>query len=152
MLLGNTQHMEHPTPLKIFLVDDDSFSLRLYQQHLQNLGCADITCLTNGHDCLARLVEKPNVIFLDHNMEELDGFEVLKKIKRFNPNIYVVMVSAQENMKTAVDALKFGAFDYIIKSETVEQRMQDVLQRIHTIREVLKTSKPSLFRRLLAIF
>ncbi len=144
--------MERRFKSKIFLVDDNPFGLRLYQQQLMNLGYQDVSIFTDGYSCLDKLAERPEVVFLDHNMDGIDGFEVLKKIKRVNPNIYVVMVSGQENMETALDALKYGAFDYIIKGDNDQSRMADVLLRIDQVSQLLRKTKPSIFRRILSIF
>jgi DNA-binding NtrC family response regulator len=142
--------MTMPTEFKIFLVDDDAFSLALYEQTLRSLGCTQISTYNNGTDCLNALIEKPQVIFLDHNMDNLTGFEVLKKIKRFDPNIYVVMVSGQENMQQALDALRFGAFDYLIKGENETEKMQSVLTRIAQVQDLLKKKRPSFLNKLIA--
>ena len=141
--------MENIKKFKIFLVDDDPFCLSLYEQHLVNLGHSDVTTFDNGTDCLNSLTDTPDIIFLDHNMDVLTGFELLKKIKRFNPNLYVVMISGQDNMKTAVDALKYGAFDYIIKGDREEEKIEDVLKRITEIQHELKKSRHSLLKKLL---
>lgn len=141
--------METEKKFKTFIVDDDQFCLNLYEQHIVNLGHSDVTCFDNGTDCLNNLMLNPEVIFLDHNMDVLNGFELLKKIKRYNPNIYVVMVSGQENMKTAIDALKYGVFDYIIKGDSEAEKIEDVLQRIRQIETELNRSKYSFFKKLL---
>lgn len=140
------------TTTKIFLVDDDLFSLNLYRQTLENLGYTDVSLFLNGTICLNHLHQKPRIIFLDHNMDDMNGFEVLKKIKRYDPDIYVVILSAQESMKVAVDSLKFGAFDYIMKGEGEADSMKQVLSRIKAIGEELPKQKPSLFKKLLSIF
>lgn len=140
--------MEPTQRFRIFLVDDDVFSLNLTEQHIRNLGYNDVNTFESGTACLNSLDQKPDIIFLDHNMDTLTGFEVLKKIKRSNPNIYVVMLSAQENMKTAIDSLKFGAFDYIIKGDKQEEKIADVLKRICEIQTLLKKNKPSFLRLL----
>jgi polysaccharide export outer membrane protein len=131
---------------KIFLVDDDLFCLNMYEQHLKNLGYEDINKFESGTDCLNHLIEYPDIIFLDYKMDTLNGFDVLKKIKRFNPNINVVMVSGQEDMQTAVDALKYGAFDYIIKSDRENSRMAQVIERISKLEKVIKKPKSSIFK------
>ena len=141
--------MENINKFKIFLVDDDHFCLNLYEQHLINMGHTDVTTFDNGTACLNSITQNPDIIFLDHNMDVLTGFELLKKIKRFNPNIYVVMISGQENMKTAIDALKYGAFDYIIKNDNEAEKMEDVLRRIKAIQKELVKSKYPLFKKLL---
>ena len=142
--------MDNQNQFKFFIVDDDIFCANLYEQYLKNLNYTDITYYSNGHDCLSNLHNLPDIIFLDHNMEDMNGFEVLKKIKRINPNIYVVMVSAQENIKTAVDALKFGAFDYIIKDNNVCGKMNIIISNIIKVKEQLKKSNPGFFRKMLS--
>ncbi len=140
------------TTAKVFLVDDDLFSLNVYHQNVKNMGYTDVSLFLNGTICLNNLHKKPTIIFLDHNMEDLNGFEVLKKIKRYDPNIYVVIISAQESMKIAVDALKYGAFDYIIKGDNESERMKNVLLRIESIQKEIPKANPSFLKKLLSIF
>ena len=137
---------------KFFIVDDDVFCANTYKQYLKNLNYNDITYYSNGNDCLNNLSQKPDIIFLDHNMDDITGFEVLKKIKRHNPNIYVVMISGQENIVTAVDALKYGAFDYVVKDANVGEKMIQVIDKIIRVKEHLRKSNPSLIQKLLWIF
>ncbi|WP_281238645.1 response regulator [Flavobacterium praedii] len=144
--------MKNSAQFKFFIVDDDMFYANMYEQYLLNLNYTDITYYSNGNDCLKNLDQKPDIIFLDHNMEDITGFEVLKKIKRQNPNIYVVMISGQENIITAVDALKYGAFDYIIKDKMVCEKMDLIISKIIKVKEELKKTNPSLTRRFLSIF
>ncbi len=141
--------MSMPTEYKIFLVDDDAFSLALYEQSLRNLGYQSIRTFGNGTDCLNALIEKPQVIFLDHNMDNLSGFEVLKKIKRFDPNIYVVIVSGLENRQQALDAVRFGTFYCLIKGENETEKLKSVLVRIAQVQELLKKKKPLFFNKII---
>lgn len=138
--------------IKIFLVDDDLFSLNIYRQGLENLGYENISLFLNGSTCLNSLHSKPDIIFLDYNMHGLTGFEVLKKIKRYDSNVFVNIVSAQENMKVAVDALKYGAFDYIIKGDDEIEKMNNVILRIEQIKEEIAKNNPTLLQRIFSIF
>lgn len=140
--------MENEKQFKIFVVDDDPFSRELYSQQLQNLGYADITVFENGAACLPALTEMPDLIFLDYSMETLNGVEVLRKIKRFNPDINVVFLSGQEDVETAVNSLKYGAFDYIVKGPRDSERIRQVLEKLQAMRAVL----PARQRRLRTIF
>ena len=144
--------MKNSNQFKFFIVDDDIFCANLHELYLLNLNYTDITYYSNGTDCLNNLDQKPDIIFLDHNMEDITGFEVLKKIKRQNPNIYVVMISGQETIKTAVDALKYGAFDYIIKDNMVSEKMNLIITKIIKVKEELEKSNPTIIRRILSIF
>lgn len=144
--------MENQNEFNFFIVDDDVFCSSLYEQYLRNIGCINITHFSNGVDCLNNLHLNPDIIFLDHNMNDLTGFEVLKKIKRNNPGIYVVMISGQDDIKTAVDALKYGAFDYVIKDEQVSNKMEILISKIIKIKEELKKSNAGFVSKLLSFF
>lgn len=141
--------MCHLKDLKIFIVDDDKFYLNILKQTVQNLGCENVTIFNEGATCLNQLNQKPDVVLLDYNMDTLTGYEVLKKIKRFDPNIYVVMVSGQEEVKPAVDSLKHGAFDYLQKGKNEGEKIKQVLEKIIEVKEILRKSKPSFFRTIL---
>lgn len=143
--------METINSLKIFLVDDDLFSLSLFEQHLKNQGVEDITTFNNGVDCLNCLTQEPDVIFLDHTMEILNGVEVLRKIKRFNPNIQVVFISGQEDVATAVNSLKYGAFDYIVKGNNDLPRIVTVLQKIVEVKALLQRQQKGVFKKLFSV-
>lgn len=143
--------MKDPKLRKIFLVDDDPFSLTLYEQLLIGLGYTCVVTINSGTECLNQLSQAPEIIFLDHNMSDMNGLTTLQKIKRFNPDIYVVLVSGQEDMGVTVDALKYGAFDYIIKGNNESSRIQDVLKRIEAIQELLNNSKPTGWKKILSL-
>lgn len=136
---------------QIFIVDDDKMTSSIYEQHLLNLGYENIKSFESGQDCINQLILEPQVIFLDYQMDYLNGLEVLKKIKRFNPEIYVVVVSAQEDMETAINSMKYGAFDYIIKGQSDLDRMKEVLLRINNVREQLNKREPGFFRKVLSL-
>ena len=138
--------MDQLNELKIFVVDDEILYLSIFEQYLLNLGYKNVSTFQNGSDCLNKLLENPEVVFLDYSMGNMTGYDVLKKIKRFNPNTYVVMISGQNEIKPAVDTLKHGAFDYIQKGDNVESRIKDVMHRILVIRDALERSKPSFLK------
>jgi len=137
--------------LKFFVVDDDRFCTTVYEQHLKNHQYEDVTSFSSGEECLDELYQNPDIIFLDHNMEDLNGFEVLNKIKRYDPNIYVIMVSAQENIDTAVNALRYGAFDYIVKDANVCDKMTATIEKIIKIREEISDGKLNNLRKFFSV-
>jgi len=101
--------------IRIFLVDDDPFCINLYQQYLNGLGYMNITAFENGPDCINSLSLKPDVIFLDHGMDYLTGLEVLRKIRAHNRDIFVIFLTGQPGVMTAIKALRLGATEYIVK-------------------------------------
>lgn len=108
----------------IFIVDDDPIFHRLIKSILNINNFTNILSCFTGEDCIERLSEQPNYIFLDYNLDGLNGLDVLEKIKSQCPNTHVIMISAQEKIDVAVNALKLGATDYIIKDNTVFSKLR----------------------------
>jgi DNA-binding NtrC family response regulator len=133
---------------KIFIVDDDRFHLELMRQILVGEGFVDISLFESGVECLNQIHLNPDIVFLDHQMDVYSGYETLRKIKRYNPEIFVVMVSAQEEIKTAVDTLKHGAFDYFQKDEMLEENVKQVIRKINEVKELYVPPK-SIFKTFL---
>lgn len=132
--------MQNQNPFKFFIVDDDLICTYMHEKHLLNLNYNNITCFSNGNDCLNNLNQNPDIIFLDHNMDGITGLEVLKEIKRYNSGIYVIMVSGQIEIKTAVDALDHDAFGYIIKDSLVYDKMTRIINKIRLMKESVKNT------------
>ena len=133
---------------KIFVCDDDVFYLNILKQQFINLGCDDVTLFENGTDLLNEIHTNPDVVFLDYMMDDFTGEEVLNKIKRINPDIFVVVVSGQEGIQTAVNMLKQGAFDYLQKGDEELKKINDVLLKIHEVKDFMERTKPNLIKRI----
>jgi DNA-binding NtrC family response regulator len=131
--------MQNQNSFKFFIVDDDVFCAKMHEQYLLNLNYSNIKCFSNGNDCLNNLNQNPDIIFLDHNMDGITGLEVLKKIKRYNPSIYVIIVSGQQNIKIAVDAHEYEAYDYIIKDNLVSDKMALIINKISSMKKSTST-------------
>lgn len=123
--------------LNIYIVDDDPICREMFRKYLLNMNFSRISLFDNGADCLQALHGKPDIILLDYHMEVMDGLEALQAIKKHNPDIYLVFISSQENMKIAVQALRSGAFDYIIKGSDEEEKIQVVMGNIVQVMEKL---------------
>lgn len=112
-----------PEPVKIFVVEDDPVYLRLIQYVTELNPDHVVKTFTNGKDCLEHLHENPSIITLDYSLPEMTGEEVLKAIKAYNSEINVIVVSSQESINTAVELLKYGAYDYITKDNETKDRL-----------------------------
>jgi DNA-binding NtrC family response regulator len=94
----------------------------------------------SGQEALKTLQQKPiNLILLDVNMPDMDGLTVLRKIKEQDEEIDVIMVSALNQARKAVDAIKLGAYDYITKPYEPE----DILSTVNRV-----ISKQKLYKEL----
>jgi two-component system response regulator AtoC len=114
----------------IFIVEDDAIYGKILERHLSLNPDYHVQVFTNGQDLLKNLYLNPAVISLDYSLPDYTGAELLKKIKQYNPEIQVVIVSGQDDIATAVNLLKEGAYDYLVKEENTRQRLWNVILKI----------------------
>ncbi len=98
----------------LYVVDDDANLRRILAVLLQTRGHR-VMEFENGEQCLQALDENPATIFMDMRMPGMDGIETLKRIRQERTDIPVIMVTSVDDVDTAVNAIKLGAFDYIVK-------------------------------------
>jgi DNA-binding NtrC family response regulator len=115
--------MYEKDPLKIFVVEDDPAYSKFLKYVLGLNPDFETVFFTTGKDCLDNLHKRPSVITLDYSLPDMAGEKVLKAIREFDPDISVIIISAQEKIGTAVELLKSGAFDYITKDEEAKDRV-----------------------------
>ena len=129
--------------IKLFLVDDDAVFLKLLE--IEFLEHADFTIETypTGEKCMEYLSHNPDVIILDYRLDgisknAMNGIETLDKIKAFNPDIPVVMLSSQDKIEVAIDCMHHRAFDYVVKSETAFIRIKKIITTIFKYKKMEK--------------
>jgi DNA-binding NtrC family response regulator len=117
-------------PFRIFVVEDDEWYNRLLVHNLSLNPDYDIKSFSTGKDCLDNLHQTPDVITLDYRLPDIKGLEMLKKIKAENEDIQVILISEQSEIEVVVELLKFGAYDYIVKSNDIRERLLNTVQNI----------------------
>jgi len=131
----------------IFIVDDELAISKLLSYWVKDKWKYDIEVFLNGEDMLRRLHAKADLILLDIMLPGLDGIEVLKRVKQFDEDLPVIMLSAQGSIEVAVDAMRFGAFDYFSKPIDMQRlepaiknaiRLHELSKEIVNLRENLK--------------
>ncbi|MBA3828179.1 MAG: sigma-54-dependent Fis family transcriptional regulator [Taibaiella sp.] len=115
---------------RIFIVEDDPWYGEILQYHLALNPDYDISLFTTAGQCLAQLHRKPDLITIDYTLPDGNGLQLLKKIKETNASIPVIVISAQENITTAVEILKSGASDYFIKDDNTKDLLWNAVIRI----------------------
>src|SRR5260221_8172495 len=119
----------------VFLVDDDALFLKSLEIEFLQHGDFIIETFTTGELCIKNLSHTPDVIILDYHLDGIDksavnGIQTLDKIKSFNPDIPVVMLSSQDKIEVAINCMHHRAFDYVVKSETAFVRLQKIITTI----------------------
>jgi len=135
--------MNQDKKIKIFLVDDDAVYLKLLEIELIDHADFAIETYPTGEKCIAHLSHAPDVIILDYHLDGIDknamnGIEALDKIKAFNPDIPVVMLSSQDKIEVAINCMHHRAFDYVVKSETAFMRLQQIISNIFKYKKMEK--------------
>ena len=106
---------------KIMVVDDDSLGREYLYETLMR-GGYEVASVNNGQQAITRISKEAyDVIFLDMKMPGMCGMEVLEKVKSISPETVVILMTAHGTIETAVEAMKKGAYDYIIKPFSPEQ-------------------------------
>lgn len=116
------------TSFKIFAVEDDPFFRELIVYQLEMDPEHVVKGFETATECLDQLHEKPHLVTLDYKLPDMTGLEALRAIKDRNPEIDVVIISEQEDIETAVELVREGAFDYIVKSRDNEERLRAVIR------------------------
>ncbi|MEX2147797.1 MAG: response regulator [Candidatus Rokuibacteriota bacterium] len=99
---------------RILIVDDEPLITEVLSEHFK--GDYAVETALSGTDALTAILrERPDVVLLDINMPRMNGVEVLKDIKQIDETIAVIMVTANEQIALAAEALKSGAFGYVPK-------------------------------------
>jgi len=109
--------------MRIFVVEDDDWFREFITYTLSLVPEYEVKAFPTGADLLKALGEKPDVVTLDFRLPDVDGGTLLKKIRETSPTTEAIIISEQKNVSTALELLKSGAYDYLVKSK----EMRDLL-------------------------
>jgi len=123
-------------PVKVFIVEDDLVTSKVLVEALQKEGNFEAIPFYNGKDFLEHLHETPDLISLDYYLPDFTGSELFKRIRKFNPDIPVIIVSGQQDVGTAVDMLHKGAYDYVVKDRNMKSRLTNIARKIEDKRRL----------------
>ncbi len=129
--------------IKLFLVDDDAVFLK--SSEIEFLNSADflIETYATGELCIENLDHNPDVIILDYHLDginkgAMNGLQTLDKIKAYNTDIPVIMLSSQDKIDVAINCMHHQATDYVVKSETAFIRIQKIITNIFSYKKMEK--------------
>lgn len=125
----------------IFLIDDEPIQNEMLKDYISERFKYKIKTYGSGEDAMKDMHLLPTIIVLDfhlnsHLPDAENGVQVLKRIKEVHPAAQVIMLSGQDKLEVAVDSMKYGAYDYVIKGETAFSRMENILNNINELRNV----------------
>ena len=118
---------------RVLVVDDEPDSVELLQEFLTGKGYEIVTA-SNGEEALRKVKEeRPHLVLLDVRMPDMNGLDVLRKVRQFDHEVGVIMVTAVNEEDTGRQALKLGAFDYIVKPLNLEYLERSLWYKVTTM-------------------
>ena len=127
---------EKSSVFRIFVVEDDPMYQRMIRYLMELNPDHEVHVFSTGQECLERLSLAPDLISLDYSLPDMTGEAVLRQIKTFDPSIGVLILSGQQDVGTAVQLLKEGAYDYVTKDSETKERLLNALDHIKKRRDL----------------
>ncbi|MDD5642865.1 MAG: response regulator, partial [Syntrophales bacterium] len=125
----------------ILLADDDPSILGALTEFLEGQGYA-VHAVTDGRQALAALdAEEFTLALLDLKLPGLSGLELLSHIKDYSPETEVILFTGHAGLESAVQALRLGAYDYLLKSDLILADLQAVINRALERRRLAQTNR-----------
>ncbi len=115
---------------KLFIIEDDPFYGELLKRHLELNPENEVHLYKNGKECLDNIHLQPDLISLDYRLPDFSGLEVMKKVHLEYPNLPIVIVSGQEDVKTALKLIEKGAYDYFVKDNDTKDRLWNLTNKL----------------------
>ena len=133
----------------IYLIDDEPIQNEMLKDYLSERFLYDIKTFDNGEEALQNMQDNPEIVVLDYHLNSerpnaKNGVEILKDIKEKYPDTQVIMLSGQDKIDVAVDSIKYGAYDYVVKGETAFSRMENIMNNVselHKMRTINRAYK-----------
>jgi DNA-binding NtrC family response regulator len=123
--------------MNIFILEDDYIYGLFLKQCFEQTKNVHVSCFVNGSDFFEALKnEKPDLISLDLSLPDMNGLDVLKKIKKEFSNIPVIIITGQSDIEKAQEIILEGVFDYIVKSDKIDSRIHFILKKFNHLKEL----------------
>lgn len=127
----------------IFVVEDNKVYNKLIVEYLTKHNFTNVKSFFSGEECVEAIKkgDKPEIIIQDYFLEKMNGVDVLRKVKQINPEPEFIFLTSHEDMEVAVNTIKFGAYDYIIKDKITLDKVMDRIKKIMRVKTLEKKNK-----------
>jgi DNA-binding NtrC family response regulator len=114
----------------IFIVEDDPWYGEILEYHLSLNPDYRVSRFESAKECLAKMHVQPDLITIDFTLPDMTGDKLYQKIRETNPTVPVIVISAQETISVAVNLLKMGVSDYLVKDDSTKDLLWNSIIRI----------------------
>lgn len=133
--------MQNSNDCLIFVVEDNRVYNKLIVSYLKSNKFSNVMPFYSGEDTINNLYRNPDIIIQDFLLDGMNGIDVLKKAKDQNPNIEFIFLSGQDNIDVAINTMKYGAYDYIVKDQMALKKMVAKINKIQSVNKLVQTNK-----------
>ncbi|MFA6924382.1 MAG: response regulator [Bacteroidales bacterium] len=114
----------------IFLIEDNRTENILLKLSLNSFKNIKVHTFVNGHELLNSINLNPDIVIVDLNLPDIQGYELIKLIKEYSSGIYIVVVSSQKDIEVIAKTQELGIFNYIVKNEGCLKHLKTIIQDI----------------------
>ncbi|HXX63774.1 MAG TPA: response regulator, partial [Bacteroidota bacterium] len=147
--------MSLPSPIRLLFVDDDTSYMAVAQHLLSKYQGRkfDILWKQSGREALEVLEKTPQIdlLLLDYYLPEDNGLEVTKKIRSKNIDIPIILLTSNRDFRLAIEAMKYGVEDYLVKDEAVDsvlpRTIVNILHRVRLRKQIAEQAKTDLIAK-----
>jgi DNA-binding NtrC family response regulator len=127
----------------IYVVEDNKVYNKLIAEYLVKQHFTNVKSFYSGEECISAIEkgEIPDIIIQDYFLEKMNGIDVLLRVKKISPRSEFIFLTGNESMEVAVNTIKFGAYDYIIKDKITLDKVVDRIQKIRKVKALEKRNK-----------
>jgi DNA-binding NtrC family response regulator len=118
-------------PFHVCVVEDDNWYQKLLKHTIELNPDNSVRIFENGTDFIQNIdKEEPDLVTVDYRLPDMSGEELIKKIKEKKPDTHIVVISEQNDIETAVNLLKIGAYDYFTKTKDIRERLHNLINNL----------------------
>lgn len=125
----------------IFVVEDNPVYSKLVVSYLKTNKFTNVQTYSSGEEVLKAMEQQPKIVIQDYLLDGMNGIEVLKIAKKIAPGVEFIFLSGQDSIDIAINTMKYGAYDYIVKDQMALKKMINKMSKILSVTQLEKSHK-----------
>lgn len=125
----------------VFVVEDNPVYSKLVVSYLKTNKFTNVESFVSGEDAIKAMEKQPQIVIQDYLLDGMNGIEVLKKAKKIAPEVEFIFLSGQDSIDIAINTMKYGAYDYIVKDQMALKKLVNKMNKILSVSNLEKSHK-----------
>ena len=125
----------------LFVVEDNRIYNNLIVSYLKSHKFTRVESYLTGEEALNNMHKNPDIVIQDYLLDGMTGIEVLIKAKKIHPKVEFIFLSGNDNIDIAINSMKYGAYNYIVKDQMALQKLVEIIHKIGSATEYVKSKK-----------